>query len=437
MPRGCDDQPQSGASVSSSSAGFDKAMSGAARRNNALSLLFFLLTATAFIIRFLITPELMNRVVSYTLEAGAFYEKLHFGTYAVLLLLPLVLLSRPFQLRDDEIGKFKALVRYCALMLVLVVYMFVTGRAGSSVFLIDTYLVTGAALLVMLALNPETRRLLGDITLCLLILSAVVGSVEAVTHFRIMPYEAIELTFRPVGLSEHPLALGAGCATAVSFVALTRWPVWLRVGAVFLLFVGAAASGARAALLVTVLEIFALIILVRWPRLSARNERRAKLFVVLATAIGGAVMIAILASAGLLSRFNETLFDENFFVRVNIYDVFNYVSFNDIMFGMNGADLLKIVQEKLHIPTIESAQVVILMLFGLPVALLFAWLVFWMIWRMLRHAELAAWIGVTGTLLAALSNNTLSTKNPVVMMMMVLVLAYNSNRPKPLRKTAD
>ena len=30
---------------------------------------------------------------------------------------------------------------------------------------------------------------------------------------------------------------------------------------------------------------------------------------------------------------------------------------------MNGADLLKIVQEKLHIPTIESAQVVILMLF--------------------------------------------------------------------------
>jgi hypothetical protein len=416
--------------VTSSSAGFDKALTETARRDNAVSLVFLFCTALAFIVRFVITPELMNRVVAYTVEAGAFYEKLHFGTYAVLLLLPIVLLSRPFQLRDDEIGKFRALIRYSALMLVLVVFMFVTGRGGSSAFLIDTYVVTGAALLVMLALNPESRRLLGDLTLAFLILSAVVGTFEAMTHIRLMPYAAVELQFRPVGLSEHPLALGTGCATAVCFVALTRWPVWVRVAAIFLLFVGAAASGARAALLVTVIEIFALILFVRWPRLSPRHERQAKLFVLLATLAGGALLVSVLSAAGLLSRFSETLFDENFLVRVNIYDVFNYVSFNDIMFGMNGADLVQIVQQKLHMPTIESAQVVILLLFGLPVALLFAWLVFWMIWRMLRYAELAAWIGVAGTLAAALSNNTLSSKTPVVMMMMVLVLAYNSNRPK-------
>jgi hypothetical protein len=407
-----------------------------ARRDNAVALLFFFFTALAFLVRFVITPQLMNRVVSYTIETGAFYEKLHFGTYAVLLLLPFALFSRPFQLHADEIGKFRALVRYCGLMLVLVVFLFFTGRAGSSVFLIDTYLVTGAALLIMLALGPQTRRMLGDLTLGFLILSAVVGTIEAVTHFRIMPYEAVELTFRPVGLSEHPLALGAGCAIAVGFVPLTRWPVWIRVGAVFLLFVGAAASGARAALLVTVVEIFALIILVRWPRLSPRHERRAKLVVLLLTALGGAVMVSVLAGAGLLSRFSETLLDENFFVRVSIYEVFNYVTFEQVMFGMSGADLIQVVTEKLHLPTIESAQVVILMLFGLPLALLFAWLVFWMIWRMLRHAELAAWIGVAATLAAALSNNTLSSKTPVVMMMMVLVLAYNSNRPKPIEPRA-
>jgi len=103
---------------------------------------------------------------------------------------------------------------------------------------------------------------------------------------------------------------------------------------------------------------------------------------------------------------------------------------------MDATELVKIVTEKLHLPTIESAQVVILLLFGLPVALLFAWLVFWMIWRMLRHAGLAAWIGVAGTLLAALSNNTLSSKTPVVLMMMVLVMAYNSNRPERRAKTS-
>ena len=422
--------------MNSTSAGFDKSLTDAARRDNALSLLFFLLTALAFIVRYVITPQLMNKVVSYTTEAGAFYEKLHFGTYAILLLLPVVLLSRPFQLRDDEIGKFRALVRYCGLMLVLVVFMFVTGRGGSAVFLIDTYLVTGAACLIMLALNPESRRLLGDLTLCFLILSAFVGTIEALTHFRIMPYDAVELQFRPVGLSEHPLALGAGCATAVGFVALTRWRAWVRVAAIFVLAVGAAASGARMALLVTVAEIFALIILVRWPRLSPCRERQAKLFVLLTTAIGGAALTAILFAAGLLSRFSETIFDDNFFVRVSIYDVFNYVTFDQVMFGMDATELVKIVTEKLHLPTIESAQVVILLLFGLPVALLFAWLVFWMIWRMLRHAGLAAWIGVAGTLLAALSNNTLSSKTPVVLMMMVLVMAYNSNRPERRAKTS-
>lgn len=420
-----------GCLVSSSSAGFDKTLTETARRDNALALVFLFCAALALLVRFVITPQLMNRVVAYTLETGAFYEKLHFGTYAVLLLLPFALFSRPFQLHADEIGKFRALVRYCGLMLVLVVFLFFTGRAGSSVFLIDTYLVAGVALLIMLALGPQTRRLLGDVTLGFLILSAFVGTVEAVTHFRVMPYEAVELQFRPVGLSEHPLALGTGCAMAVGFVALARWPVWVRVAAIFVLFVGAAASGARAALLVTVVEIFALIILVRWPRLSPRHERQAKLFVVLATAVGGAVLIAILAGAGLLSRFGETLLDDNFFVRVSIYEVFNHVTFEQVMFGMSGADLVQIVTEKLRLPTIESAQVVILMLFGLPVALLFAWLVFWMIWRMLRYADIAAWIGVAATLAAALSNNTLSSKTPVVLMMMVLVLAYNSNRPKP------
>jgi hypothetical protein len=408
-------------------------MSEAARRDNAVSLLFFFATTAAFLTRFVITPQLMNRVVGYTTEEGAFYEKLHFGTYAVLLLLPVVLLTRPFQLRDDEIGKFRALVRYGALMLALIVFMYVTGRPGPAVFLVDTYLVAGASCLILLVLGPHARRLLGDMTLIFLILSAVVGTLEALTQQRIMPYEAVELQFRPVGLSEHPLALGLGCAMAVGFVALTRWPVWLRVAAVFVLFIGVAASGARAALLVTVLEIFALILFVRWPRLSPRHERQAKLAVILFTGGAGALMVALLFSAGLLSRFSETIFDENFFVRVSIYDVFNHVTFEQVMFGMDGAELVKIVTETLRIPTIESAQVVIILLFGLPLALLFTWLVLWLFLRLLRHAPAAAWIGVAATLAAALSNNTLSSKTPVVMMMLVLVMAYNPNRPSPPR----
>ncbi len=420
--------------MSHSAAGPERSLSAGARRQNALSLLFLLCLAPAFLLRFCVSPQLMDMVVGYSTDSGAFYEKLHFGTYAVFLLLPLVLFSRPFVLAGDDVGKFRALVRYSALLMMLVLYLLVSGHAGSSVFIIDTYLVAGAAGLIMLALNPSVRRLLGDITLIMLILSAVIGLAEEITKHRFLPYPLVELQFRPIGLSEHPLALGALCATAVGFVALANWRLWVRIAAIFVLLIGCAASGARFALLLTGAEILVLLIFVRWPRLSPRAERQAKVVVLVAALIGGTLLVSALLAAGMLGRFSNTIFDENFFARVTIYEVFTLVDWKDIVFGMKAADLLGIVREQLHLPAIESAPVVLTLLLGLPIALAFVVLVFWMLFRLLRGAPLPAWIGTATFLLAALSNNTLSVKTPVVMMIMVLILAYNS---RPVGRSAQ
>lgn len=401
-------------------------LSSQMRCRNALSLLFFLCAAFAFLLRFTVSPQLMNMVVDYTTEGGPFYEKLHFGTYAIFLLLPVVLFSRPFLLQGDEIGLFKALIRYSVLIFALVPYLFIAGRAGSSGFIIDTYLVAGAAGLSMLALSADVRRSLGDVVLGMLILSAVIGAVEAVTKHRLLPYGLQELQFRPIGLSMHPLALGALCATAIGFVALTHWRIWVRVVSIFVLFVGCAASGARAALILAVCEILILLLFVRWPRLSLKHGRQAKTVVLLFTLAGGAMLVAVLFSGGLLNRFGKTIFDENFMARVTIYQVFGLVSWKDILFGMNVDDLLAIVRAKLHLPYIESAPVVITLLFGLPLGLLFTALIFWFVFRLLRAAPLPAWIATITYLLAALSNNALSSKTPEVAIIVVLLLAYRN-----------
>lgn len=200
-------------------------LSSRMRRQNALTLFFFLCAATAFLIRFTVSQQLMNMVVNYTEEGGPFYQKLHFGTYAIFLLCALVLFSRPFLLRGSEIGVFKALLRYSVLVLALVPYLFATGRMGASGFVVDTYLVAGAAGLMMLALNEETRRALGDVVLAILILSAAIGIVEAITQHRLLPFSENETAFRPIGLAGHPLALGGQCAIAVGFAAATRWRI--------------------------------------------------------------------------------------------------------------------------------------------------------------------------------------------------------------------
>ncbi|TIS66558.1 VpsF family polysaccharide biosynthesis protein [Mesorhizobium sp.] len=418
----------------------ERLLSSQARRQNALSILFSLCAALAFLLRFTVSPQIMNMVVDYTADGGSFYEKLHFGTYAIFLLLPFVLFSRPFLLQGDEIGIFKALLLYSALIFALVPYLFITGRAGSSGFIIDTYLVAGAAGLLMLALNAEVRRALGDVVLGMVILSAVMGTIEAVTQHRFLPYGLNELQFRPIGLSAHPLALGALCATVIGFVPLTRWRIWVRVLAIFVLLVGCAASGARAALLLAAGETLILLMFVPWPRLILKHQRQAKSVVLVFALAAGAVLVAILFSGGLLNRFGNTIFDENFMARVTIYQVFGLVSWKDILFGMNVDDLLAIVNEKLHLPYIESAPVVIIMLFGLPIAVLFIMLVFWFIFRLLRAAPLPAWIGTMTFLLAALSNNALSSKSPEIAIIVVLLLAYRNapyrNRPKATSSAA-
>lgn len=392
-------------------------------RRNAVTLLLVLGMAVALAVRVVVSPMLMDRMVTYTEEGGAFYEKLHFGTYLIFLMLPLALFSQPFGLKGEEIGRFKALLWYCLAILALVVVLFVSGRPGSSVFLIDTYLVAGAAGLIVLALGRDARRLLAEFVLLILIVSAVIGIGEALTQRRLLPYDLVELTFRPLGLSEHPLALGALCATAVGFVALTQWRIWVRVAAIFVLFVGCAASGARFALLLTIAEILVLLVFLPWPRLSQRQARRAKALVLLATLVGGTIMIGLLAGTGLLSRFGDTLFDENFYARLTVYQVFSMVGWQELLFGMPPADLLALVNEKLNLPFIESAQVVIGLTFGIPLALVFTWIFGWITLRLLRGAPLAAWIGTATFVLAALSNNTLSAKQPMMTIIFVLLLA--------------
>jgi hypothetical protein len=407
-----------------------------ARRQQALTLLLFLCAAVAFTLRIVISPQLLNRVMDYTADGGSFYEKLHVGTYAVLLLLPVVLFTRPIRLWGNEIAKFRALIRFTVITTVLTAYLFVTDRAGSSGFVIDTYLVGAAAGMIALALGAEARRALGELVLCVLLASAILGILEAVFEHRLLPFDAVEDVFRPIGLTSHPLALGALCATAIGFAALARWRLWIRAVAIGVLYLGCAASGARLALLVASVEIIALLLLVPWPRLAPPDERRAKLAALLLALAMGAALITVLAAGGLLSRFQNSLFDESFMARVTIYQVFEYVSLKQILLGMDINDLIVIVNEKLGIKFIESTPVFLVMVFGLFAALLFAALVVMLLRRLLAGTALPARIATITYFVISLSNNALNTKTPELLILFVLLLAFASANGKPGRQTA-
>ncbi|WP_423067010.1 VpsF family polysaccharide biosynthesis protein [Devosia sp. CN2-171] len=413
--------------MSYSAAGPERREAGEDRRHNAISVVLTLAVITAFVIRVFVNDEMMNSVWQYTTEYGAFYEKIHLGTYLTLLLVPVVLFNRPFYLEGDDIGRFKDLLRFSLLILLLIAVLILLGPMSAGGLFIDTYLVAGAAGLLMLALARDGRRVIGDTILVFSLLSAMVGIMEFATRSRFLPSQLVELTFRPNGLAGHPLNLGMISAASLAFVALTTWKPWVKVLAMVIFLVGTAASGARFALVLAVLEVLALILFVPWG-MERRNERKAKLGVLLLALVGGTGLFAVLAAGGALERFQGGIVDQNFFARTDIYSIFSMVGWQDIVFGADMDAIMKIVNEKLNLPFIESSPVYFTFLLGAPLAAAVFVLLFWLYWRLLRHVPRPAWIGVAVFLIAALSNNTLSSKTPVIALFVILILAYAPRR---------
>ncbi len=414
--------------LSYSATGPENRDAGDARRHQLVSVIFVSLTILALFIRFCVPPELMNTMMNYTTENGSFYEKLHLGTYATFLVLPVALFSRPFTLEGDDIRRFKDVLRFSGLVLLLIVFLLVTGRASAAGLFIDSYLVAGAAGLVTLSLGRDYKRVVGEAVLWMNLAHAVIGTGEFIAKHRLIASTLVEDSFRPTGLTDHPLTLGLVCAGSIGFVVMTSWKPWAKVAAIIVLLVGTAAAGARFALLLAAVEILMLIILVPWTRLSRRTERKAKFATLLLALVGGAGLFAVLAAGGALSRFEGGVVDQNFFARTDIYQIFNYVSWQDIMFGADLEGIVQIVNEELKLPFIESSPVYMTFLLGAPLAIAFAALLAWLFLRMLQHAGRPVWIGTLVFFAAALSNNTLSSKTPVVATFLVLVIAYSGVR---------
>lgn len=400
-----------------------------ARRQRLLALAVFLFAAFAIELRINISPHIMNLIVNYSGEAGPVYEKLHFGTLAMFALLPIAIAGRPFILQGSEIGLFKSLLLFSVIMLALIVYLGVMGRAGASGFIIDTYVVSSAAGLIMLTLPAVMRRAIGDITLCLLVVSAVIGFGEALAHHHLLPYNRVDDAFRPIGLTMHPLALGAACATGIGFAAVARWPIWMRAVAIFILYIGCAVSTARTSFVLASVEIFLVLLFTRWPKLSDRAERQAKFVVLLLFVLGGAILIATLFATGFLYRFDSSVTDDSVMARVTIYRVFSFFSWSDILFGVHLEQLMDVVNKRLHINFVESAPVMLIMLFGLPAALVFAATLFWMFARLFPDTPFSAKAGAIISIIAGLSNNTFTTKTPAIAIIFVLMIAYRHALP--------
>ena len=392
-----------------------------------------LIFATLVFLRLTISDPLMNMVVNYSGDGGSIIEKIHPCTQAMIGLMIVTFLKVRVTLTNVEAALVRQMLVFMAVIVALVVMVQVAGRSIAMGYLLETYIGACLASFLMFALPLEKRRIIGNTIVFYMVLNSFIAIIEKGGSFRIYPYPYEELTFRPTAMTSHPLAIGLYNAGAAVFVLATRWRASIKAASLLIIVMGAFASGARTGAIFTTAAVVLALTITQVPAPTSEARLRLRILMFGTIIFGGALLIAIAGAAGFLERFEGGYVDENAKARIDVYQVFDWVSWNEILFGADLIMIKAMVMDRLKL-LIESSVVVFVFQFGLFGALAFSGTLLWTFWRLVQATDWRSAIGVAAFFGTAMSNDSLSGKHAHMMTMFMLLIAFRSNLPDRYRR---
>jgi hypothetical protein len=195
-----------------------------------------------------------------------------------------------------------------------------------------------------------------------------------------------------------------------------------------IMLLGAFASGARVASIVAAVSALSAIALHDWPSTSPQARFRMKAILLLAVALAIPAALIVLPSLGLFERFQNGLIDESALARVNIYRLFELVGWNEILFGADIGNIRRMALYHFDLEFIESSLVMLVFQFGLIGTVIFLLFLARTFITLLWGAGRYVLIGTAAFFVIAFGNNSLSTKTPNVLMIMLLIVAFHGGR---------
>jgi hypothetical protein len=394
---------------------------------------WFVLFWALVMLRFLLSANVLNLFFNYSTDGGLILSKIHPGTYGTIVVFLATILTTRIQLGRWELRALRALIWFVTAMAMIAIFALLLGHLGSMGYLIDSYFVACVAAALMLFFPTDWRQRLGSSLLIFNTASAAVGLLEFATHMRLLPYPFQELSFRPTGLTEHPLMFGLFNAVGISFVAASQWRGGAKAAAITIMLFGALVSGARVASIVAAISVLVVIALQDWTPVSPQTQLRLKAIILLCLLLVVPVALFVLPSVGLLDRFQSGLFDESAMARVNVYRLFGFVSWEEILFGTDIDAIRRLALSRLDLDYIESPVVMFVFQFGLFGTIAFVLCLIRTFVALLAGAGRYVVVGTVAFFVVALGNNSLATKVPNIMLMiMLLIVAFHGER-RPTR----
>ncbi|HEY0335647.1 MAG TPA: VpsF family polysaccharide biosynthesis protein [Stenotrophomonas sp.] len=375
-------------------------------------------------------PALTAMGIPYSLPYGSFVFKFHPATYLMSLALLLSLLAdgNPVVVLAQRLRDNPLLMSYLGCMVAVCGYALMRHGGSGAAFYIDALVMPAIAVLVLLRLDGQQRRQALRLMFGLLLLNAVIALGESAAGRSFIPLNISGklLTFggdfRASALLGHPL--GNGLITCVMLLAMLDLPMAVpgKLAAVALFMLALLAFGGRASVVLGTAALLAFAARTLWRGLGqGRYGYLSIVGGVAAFIFAGPVLAALLWKSGIGDRvFDGLHLDNSAAVRLRIYDVFDYTSLADLLFGLSPAQIV-VVSAQIGLDpayeAIENFWLLMLLQLGVPIFALFAGGLFSglaLLWRMSGAGGRWALVVFVAT---ASTTNSLASKTAALTML--------------------
>jgi hypothetical protein len=380
--------------------------------------------AAGLVLRAGLSGNLLNLLFPYSSAGGSAILKIHPGSYLLLftgmVALPTVLPST--RMRGNALAI--ATVSLIVVVVLIGASMIFHHDDGGVGYLVDTILIAPLSLIAMARLSIRQRIMAGRFILCLLFVNAVLAIPEFLVQRHLLPYPFEEVLFRPAGLFSHPLEEGLICVAALPYLFLADLPELTRWVLLITIAMTVAVSQARIATIVAGCIIpLGLGYMLHQHRRVGRISGAA-LFVFGTTMMLGLPLLVMAGWAlGIFDRLSLGLADPSAYSRFDVYDIFRYFSWNDILFGIGLDRAYFYAKHGLGLDTIESPVVMAIAQFGAIGAAIVLGSVLFFFLSLSAGAPTLTKLGAMAFCITAVSNNAFTSKGPAMVTAAVLLFA--------------
>lgn len=358
----------------------------------------------------------LDGLYPYAAEGGAWFQKIHPGTYVLMLVFGIAMAHRgPLTFVADIRGRQPATFGFCVVLLMMMLANLVRFGTGGMAYLIDTFLSAIMAAALSLQLRDGHRRLLFGALVTFLAANSMVGVAEYIGGFNLLEVNKWFGFHRATAFLGHPLANGLITATVIVPILNTTWDAKAKAALVGLMLVGLFCFGARGATGVTLIALTGYL---AWLPFTGTNARIGSAYFVIATAcllaltVGISTLLATELGSGIAQRLTldasaETRFDSLVVLRV--------VGMQTLLVGMDQDAYTAMLGYGGVVEVVENFWIVMILQFGLPLVALFLFALVRMLREWAASGGWVSFIAAAAFLVAASTNNSLSSKTPALM----------------------